>query len=569
MHPTMLAGPLNGRRAYTDPIANNVANTSAHPLDVREALAEGRLAPEFLHLLIHETTHFWSYFSAVGEALAALMAAPCADPVGLLTGQDTLTSSTKVAIVADPVASLLTPLLEGLALFAEFNLAPGDAPVASTVSTVAARLFCALHKDGVAGYERLAAFVRENRLSSTGVDRKTALLKLPLGSGDGYLLGYLWLRRLWADLSERCPDLRDPDLFFQFICDYFFNDFSLAQGLSPWAIYQLKPDELTGFIEQIANYLFVQRAEHLSRHVESHVAAYVSYAVKARPGEIRTAPRAENRPRYQNYSAAAVGAIQMARATGAVRSRNLWWPNFLEGRHILRLFVAPATTEITETGAFSARTDGHAGEISGQALHQARPYDGSAITHMGTIEAMVLTDELRVILGVFLGHELVATLDVVTGEANDESAIKACDDISSYLALEAASVRMQEETEFDPATEAAAVGAEVATIAAQRGWDFYRQGIQFASATASREGSVLCDDGLAAALGAFGSDARWLARLSLSAAEGAQSFEDAAAKLQTSPFHLRTLVDHFNSAGETLLGAPIFPVTEDRFTSIV
>ena len=55
---------------------------------------------------------------------------------------------------------------------------------------------------------------------------------------------------------------------------------------------------------------------------------------------------------------------------------------------------------------------------------------------------------MRVLLCVFFGYDLMATIDVVSGEINDPEAAQACDGLVSYLALEAATVQIEKERHY-------------------------------------------------------------------------------------------------------------------------
>src|ERR1700694_304279 len=128
MYPTYLAGPIGGLRGYTDPISNTVSNTEANPLAIRDDLAAGRLNHRLLSIVLHETAHYSSFITPVGYSLAALFAAHTVNPVGIIQDQDELKGPATIAIQGELASIYLTPLLEGLGLFAEFDALPGDSP---------------------------------------------------------------------------------------------------------------------------------------------------------------------------------------------------------------------------------------------------------------------------------------------------------------------------------------------------------------------------------------------------------------------------------------------------------
>src|SRR5882724_11346505 len=191
MYPSFLAGPLAALRTYTDPISNTVLITSANPLDIKEDLARGRLSPRFLSTILHETTHYSSYITPVGSSLAALLTAHTVDRIGMIMDQEEVKGAAAAAIRGQIASIYLAPLLEGLALFAEFDLLPGASPVASTVSSVGIRLFCLESyiselKKGHTGCpsDYFGKFLAENRVSAEFLQRKRELLKTPMSDED-------------------------------------------------------------------------------------------------------------------------------------------------------------------------------------------------------------------------------------------------------------------------------------------------------------------------------------------------------------------------------------------------
>src|SRR4051794_18142082 len=111
MYPTRLAGPMNARRAYTDPISNAIANTSVSPLLVRKELVAGCLSSELLNVVIHETTHYSTYMLPFGYTYGSLMAAHTADPVRFITDQDKVEGPARIAIQAEVISIYFTPLI--------------------------------------------------------------------------------------------------------------------------------------------------------------------------------------------------------------------------------------------------------------------------------------------------------------------------------------------------------------------------------------------------------------------------------------------------------------------------
>ena len=94
--------------------------------------------------------------------------------------QDDLKGPARIVIQAEVVSTYLTPLLEGLALFAEFDALPGESPVSSTLSLVTLRLFVGADylshiKNGkyVDGFKLLRDFLTDHRATAEFALRKS------------------------------------------------------------------------------------------------------------------------------------------------------------------------------------------------------------------------------------------------------------------------------------------------------------------------------------------------------------------------------------------------------------
>ncbi len=338
MYPIHLAGPMSGRRAYTDPISNAVMNSGANPLKIRSDLAAGNLSPDLMNVVLHETTHHAAFITPVGAVLGALMTAHTADAVRYIVDQDEARGLARLAIQGEALSIYFTPLLEGLALFAEFDAAPGDSPIASTVSSVGVRLFCwariqSLFQQGQARspYAVFHDYVRDHRTRSDALQRKQYLLARPLAADDGYLLGYLWTKALWRILIGRCRKFIDTDLFLSFIIDYFFNDYRLATLMFNWMDALRSDEKLEATVAAIEYYVFGKRLDDLVENAAAYVDEYERYAGGFAPGQAHQPSTPGSRPSYQNCSVAAISRIKMALAAGSIRSMNLMWPKFTVG----------------------------------------------------------------------------------------------------------------------------------------------------------------------------------------------------------------------------------------------
>jgi hypothetical protein len=350
------------------------------------------------------------------------MAAHTANPVGQIMDQDKVEGPARIMIQAEVLSLYFTPLLEGLALFSEFDALSGASPVASTVSSIALSIFCkasvraaAATGNNIAPYDSLRFYIGKHRAQTDAAERKLALLSRPLSADDGYLIGYLWVKALWRILVSRCRKLLDTDLFMSFVIDYFFGDFRLATLLFRLEDALRTDASLETYVSAIEYYVFGQRLNDLVENADELVWQYERYATKLRPGHLSTARDDTTHAPYHNYSEDVAAGIEMSLAYSSIRSMHIMWPNFAAGRHILRLFVAPADVEIDEAGMFKAHCPGSEGLIEGSTLEVARPLSKERVSGVGSIEALLLPQTFRVLICVFLGHELIATIDALSG----------------------------------------------------------------------------------------------------------------------------------------------------------
>ncbi|MCY1196036.1 hypothetical protein D9M72_73680 [compost metagenome] len=187
----------------------------------------GRLPLALLPTVLHEATHHWCLSGCVGHALAALsfesQEAYAASPLFPLYCDEQVVAQWETV---DFARRLLEPLLEGMAMFAEFDVYPGPSPVLSTVLGMLARLFPP--EEGNPAENALDCLCRrlaEYRQSEAALRKKSGLLVQPFGSGKGgYLLGYLCVKTLWLQARRRAPSLRDADLFLQYLRNLVFDD---------------------------------------------------------------------------------------------------------------------------------------------------------------------------------------------------------------------------------------------------------------------------------------------------------------------------------------------------------
>jgi len=337
-------------------------------------------------------------------------------------------------------------------------------------------------------------------------------------SEDGYLLGYLWIKALWRILVQRCGKLSDTDLFLSFLISYFFEDLQLANLLFKWTDAMKSSSSIEEYADIIECYLFGIRLDGLLQNVKTYVEQYESYATQFLPGSLKSSGEIANRPAYHNYSPELESGIEMSLAYGSIRSMHVMWPKFFGARHILRIFTTAAEVKIDERGYFvAACNDGT--KIEGASLEIARPISKVSVAGNGSVEAIFLTNKMQVVICVFLGRELIATIDAVSEKFNDDETAEICDKLSSFLALEAASVGISGEVYFREGSKAHGLAVRMRQRAKSKRDEFYSN-LGLGTDTGLRPSAEILgaasSKGIAQVLKDYPQCTEWLVRLSLS-----------------------------------------------------
>lgn len=448
-----LSGERSLLRLAVDPISNTVAITKANPLyapsqrgvsshgeaDWGMALAKGNLADDLLSPILHELTHHSSLQSPVGASLGALAVSHTAVRGWAAKDEDSLVGPARDRILYAAADLYLRPLLEGMALFQEFDAIAGAVPLSTWASQVGAILFCGeeLPAAVLAGKDILAplkAKIEGLRLSSDYVSRKKDLLRKGLEDGGEYLLGYLLVKVIWGDLVARNKTWRNSDLFLMFINDYFFTDFLLAARL------MMPPGQtVESDLDDLKEYM-AYRLLNLSRNAQAFGREFLQYYLG----------QTKQRPSYQGFKESLKSELDTAWSARTLRNIHYETPNFISGRTYPRVLAAPAIVTIDEDGQFEAVFSDGSPCFHGPALKAALPVSGNATTADGSVEAIILLPQnnrrnMRLVICTFLDKELVATFDPRTREFNDDDSASACDRLGSYLSYESFAVQVAAE----------------------------------------------------------------------------------------------------------------------------
>jgi hypothetical protein len=264
-------------RFFTDTLSNAVVLDDVRVLSTSAARLFEDGGP--LRVLLHEKTHHASFDGSVGLALAALNASGAFDAASV--DPKIFTLSQRDYLLGEYTYQFLEPLIEGLALFAEFDAMPGSGKVASGVSQAAAWLL--FGPTGVTAFDELARLEAYHRMLPDHESAKRDLLTAPLNQRPRYLFGYLAVKTLYWRLKTRCPRLADSDLFVLLMLDYWFRDRHLAARLL--ATDRRSATMVGEDFAWIVNH-FEDRYDELVTNVDSYLVQLVEWLLSSRPDPV-------------------------------------------------------------------------------------------------------------------------------------------------------------------------------------------------------------------------------------------------------------------------------------------
>ncbi|MEP6729372.1 MAG: hypothetical protein ABJE10_01985 [bacterium] len=232
--------------------------------------------------LVHEMTHHWCFHSAVGNALACL-SLRIRRRAFLLDG----TEASELALLDDIIRydtamEMLRPLAEGLALFAEFDMRPGQTKVRSQPMLWTWLLFTGRDSEhdeesdapNDASFNKMDfdvfRIIYDSRLSAEFLARKENLLVQPLDvDAGGYLAGYLTLKQFWPQACDRSDLFEDADFFFAFMKSWFYDDYGLvATLLDPGTVMIDSGNAIAGYLHQRFNDFLAADLAPIAREFE-------------------------------------------------------------------------------------------------------------------------------------------------------------------------------------------------------------------------------------------------------------------------------------------------------------
>jgi hypothetical protein len=202
-------------------------------------LLEVKLPPSCAASFMHEFTHHWCLYTPVGAALSLLHLRAFRRAIianaRVSSGEDPESEPLQDEIWAvlddyvryDSTVAMLRPLFEGLAVFGEADVLPGDSPISSNLLHWLAIAFARDYKDPDATTmdDAVRRFLFGHRLSAAYLHRKESLLAEPLEDvRRGYLASYLFLKDMWTGAVSADQRFLDSDLFLCAVKAYFCDD---------------------------------------------------------------------------------------------------------------------------------------------------------------------------------------------------------------------------------------------------------------------------------------------------------------------------------------------------------
>lgn len=215
-------------RSFTDLLSNVVFLAPlSSPTDLA-SLPECRLEAHRLTELMHEFVHHQSLLSPVGYALCLLGfgSQRMAWIMNETRNQILVNAFVSRFLRFEVATTVLRPLGEGLALFAEHDIYPGNKDPRSLLALITDFFGAGFYPQAIADHI-LSTKLSMARMSD--FEKKAGLLSLPFSAkGGGYALGYCVMKRLWRMAAEHDSYFKDADNFFKYCLGVLFGNVRLV-----------------------------------------------------------------------------------------------------------------------------------------------------------------------------------------------------------------------------------------------------------------------------------------------------------------------------------------------------
>ncbi|MFL5845294.1 MAG: hypothetical protein ACJ762_11410 [Solirubrobacteraceae bacterium] len=193
-------------------------------------IIKGHVPIAALPALLHESSHHTCLVGSVGFTLCFLDR-QARRQLSEGDRDSAVKSIMKIAITLEAYR----PVLEGVALFTEFDVLAGDSKIMSRPLWwaldlhVAGKLIGRGELDLDSAWEKeLAYALMESRATLESTSRRLRVLSTSLRDPGAYVLGYLFVKTWWRWVGREHSVFADADFTAFFLGEYFFNDFELA-----------------------------------------------------------------------------------------------------------------------------------------------------------------------------------------------------------------------------------------------------------------------------------------------------------------------------------------------------
>ena len=231
---TIFGAPFHASygQASVDPLSNFVELPEFNFEKDIDALCRRKLEPDRIPLFLHEATHHWCFDTPVFYALYILQFRALGGLCKIANKQevdewDVIDDIYRSRAVVD----FYRPIIEGLALFAEYVAVPrGEYTYSHPFTQV--NVLCGGWLEKVHEKERPRAVLNlltGARTSGSFVRKKAGLLAMPFDPARSpYLTGHVLVCSMWRALLMRGVSmLTNTDAFLSYLRSYFFFDYDL------------------------------------------------------------------------------------------------------------------------------------------------------------------------------------------------------------------------------------------------------------------------------------------------------------------------------------------------------
>ncbi len=238
-------------RSWTDLTTNAMFLSEVQRTgDLRKLFVSSKSPDHYRPVFLHEATHHWCFLSPVGSTLTYLRFRACKHALKAQKSPGALSDLLDDLVRYEVATSLMRPLAEGLALFAQFDATPSASSVQSAPLTWSLQFF----KEDAdelrfsASFDQLERDMRslllilaDARLNEQTLKSKAALLAKRLQpSVDCYLAGYLFVKNLRRFGLSKSTRFLETDLFLTYLRNFFYHDLGLVAALLEPSISEIR-----------------------------------------------------------------------------------------------------------------------------------------------------------------------------------------------------------------------------------------------------------------------------------------------------------------------------------------